>query len=193
MNIWVSGKHTYDESKNVVSFQDGSEKRYEGLAIKLEIYQSRVKDWFFNVAMDHVKNGMSPGDYLALMVGLAYLEGVQQFREGKETPSSQSSEWFKNSAKRAIPGYSLDVYNRLWKETRCGLFHSGFPNGKIYLSHNRTDALVVDRDRLIINPLSFMQLIEDDFNTYINLLKKETSKELRENFETLWDQLWDAS
>lgn len=186
-------KHEYDEDTNVIIFGDGNKIKYEGIEIKIDIYQSRVIDWFFSVAKKNVAYGMSPGDYVSVMIGLAYIEGVEQFRMGKETPKGKSGEWFKRGIERVFPGYSKFIYDRLWKETRCGLFHVGFPNGKIYLSHDRGEPISQDGDRLYINPNKFVEEIAIDFNNFIFDLKDVSKTDLWMNFEKLWDHLWVVS
>lgn len=173
----VSESHRYDEKRQVVIYtNDDTTKPYNDILVKIDIYHARVFGWFFNVVDEMVKNGQHPGDYIAIMVALSYLEGVEQFRKGKETPIGRSGEWFKDSAKRVFKDQSDNIIDRLWKETRCGLFHSGFPNGKIYLSHGRSKAIEVEKDEvgndcIHINPKLFLNEISCDFNKYISDLK----------------------
>jgi hypothetical protein len=127
------------------------------------------------------------------MVGIACLEGIEQFRQGKQTPPGKSGEWFKNSAKRVFPGHVEDVYQRIWEETRCGLFHMGFTRGKIYLAYAQDSPLLIEGDKLKIHPAKFLEQIEADFCLYIASIENEENTELRSAFEGLWDLLWDAT
>ncbi len=191
--IYVSEKHQYDSVRGVIIYSDKTEKNYNDIYVKIDIYQARTEGWFFDVAKQMVKHGMSPGDYIAIMVSLSYLEGVQQFREGSETPQGKSGEWFKKSAKRVFPNQIDDVIDRLWKETRCGLFHAGFTNGKVYLSHDKGEAIKLESSLIHINPKIFLDCVSDDYRKYISELSDQSNTKLRENFEKLWDILWQRS
>ena len=157
--ILVSQKHQYDSDRGVITYLDQTEKNYDDIYVKIDIYQARTEGWFFDVAKQMVEQVMSPGDYIAIMVSLSYLEGVQQFREGGETPNGKSGEWFKSSAKRVFPDQTDDVIDRIWKEARCGLFHAGFTNGKVYLSHENDDAVRMESNLIYINPKKFLAKI----------------------------------
>jgi hypothetical protein len=192
-NIIVSDSHVIDEGRNIVIFQELTEKNYFDINIKIEIYKARVLGWFLDVAKRLVENGMSAGDYVAVMVALSHIEGIEQFREGKETPKYRSGEWFKKSASRIFPEQKPDVLCRLWKETRCGLFHAGFPNGKIYLSHDRKSAIETDGDMIFINPKEFVDRVACEFICYIDSLSNEKNTDIRTRFENLWDELWNKT
>lgn len=191
--ICVSDKHQYDSIRGVIIYSDKTEKCYNNVYVKIDIYQARTEGWFFDVAKQMVKDGVSPGDYIAVMVSLSYLEGVQQFKEGCETPKGKSGEWFKKSAKRVFPNQSDCVIDRLWKETRCGLFHAGFTNGRVHLSHDVAEAIKLEDDFIRINPKLFLDCVSDDLNSFISELRDQSSAESRANFEKLWNILWDRS
>ncbi|HYO87611.1 MAG TPA: hypothetical protein VER79_03130 [Candidatus Limnocylindrales bacterium] len=188
--IIVSNMHVFDEERNVLVYADNAEIGYGNINIKIEVYRARVLGWFLDVAKGIVADGRAPGDYVAVMVALSYIEGLEQFREGKETPRSSSASWFRRSASRIFPEQSEEVLQRIWKETRCGLFHAGFPSGKIYLSHDRRSAIEVDGDRIYINPNEFVDRVVCHFLYYIDELQNERNADLRKHFEQLWDLLW---
>jgi hypothetical protein len=192
-NIIVSALHVLDEERNMIICQEAPEKVYGDINTKIEIYRARVLGWFLNIAKDLVANGVSAGDYIAVMVALSHIEGLEQFREGKETPRSSSGKWFKKGASRIFPEQTEDVLERLWKETRCGLFHAGFPNGKIYLSHDRESAIEADGEKIFINPKGFVNKVTCNFICYIEELRDVKNTNLRSNFEKLWDIIWDKT
>ena len=98
--LHVSEKHRYDSVKNVIILQDGTEKTYDNIGVKIEIYDERLKGWFFNVAQQLVKDGMSPGDYVATMVALSYFEGVEQFIQGKKLRLKRLEHDLKRASKK---------------------------------------------------------------------------------------------
>jgi hypothetical protein len=173
--VYVSEKHQYDSSREIIIYANGVEKCYNDIDVKIDIYQARTEGWFFDVAKQMIKHGMSPGDYIAIMVSLSYLEGVQDFREGSETPQGKSGDWFKKSAKRVFHNQTDEVIDRLWKETRCGLFHAGFTNGKVYLSHEKSEAIKQDGELIFINPKIFLDSVADDYRKYISELSDQSN------------------
>ena len=126
---------------------------------------NRSRSWFLDIAYQMVENGeLHPGDYVAVMVSLSYIEGVQQFREGQETPRGSSEKYFTESAKRIFRDQSTEVIERLWKEIRCGLFHSGFTNGKINLTYRYgTTPIHFEEDYIYTHPKIFLKCVQDDF------------------------------
>ena len=71
---------------------------------KIDVYEDRVKGWFFDVVDKHVNPQTGPGDYIAVMVVLGYIEGVEQYRNGERTPDYKSRQWFSNSIRRIFLG-----------------------------------------------------------------------------------------
>lgn len=163
------------------------------LDAKVCVYEARVREWFLDVAQDQVDNGQSYADYAAVSIALAYIEGVEQFRQGKSTPLRQAGNWFKRSAKRIFPKVPTDGNDRLWKDARCGLFHCGFTNGRTYLSHDFRNAIEIRQDDLRINPYRFTKAAASDFTAYVNKLRDSNNVDLRFRFEKLWDNRWARS
>lgn len=193
--LFVSETHKFNESDKTIIYKDGSIKPYDNIDIKIEIYEARVKEWFLDVAGNLLKletsPGMSPGDYASVMIALAFIEGIEKFRCGNEINSSRFT--FKKSAEKIFPNMSSETINRLYGETRCGLFHSGFPDGKIYLSREKNLPIYTEDKKIFINPLKFIERITEYFNNYITELKNPYNENAREKFESLWDKLWKKS
>jgi hypothetical protein len=205
----VSERHKYDEEKKEIIYinEGGRREIYGNILGKINIYEARVIDWFFNIARQLTPNDSNTGDYVALMVALSYVEGVEQFRTGNEiveqfikNPKSfpKSKELSENSLRRIFPDYpdespDTSVYCKIYKEIRCGLFHSGFTNGKIYLKYDQDKAIHINGEIINIHPKIFLECIVSDFEKYILALKDPNESQLRENFEKLWDYLWEKS
>jgi len=160
---------------------------------KVQVYESRVREWFLDIASNYVNSGENPSDYLALSIALSYIEGVEQYRRGISTPQRKSGEWFKNSAKRIFPTSSESAINRLWKECRCGLFHSGFTDGRIYLSHGYDQPIAIVGADLQVNPKFFIEAVCNDFTNYVDSLHSKKDAGLMDNFVKLWDHRWENS
>lgn len=199
VNLTVSSTYEWDESTNELINRKTRERclasSFEG---KVNLYESRVREWFLGIAANLVSEhewlwNDSPGDYVALSIALAYIEGVEQYRRGEKTPSNQSRKWFKATAERVFPGVSAKALDRLWSEARCGLFHSGFTDGRTYVSQQAALAIDIDQDQLLINPRKFVDATVIDFSEYIAELRADPGGELAVNFERLWDYRWDNS
>jgi hypothetical protein len=160
---------------------------------KVAVYEARVREWFLDLAQSYVAGGQSRADYVALSIALAYIEGVEQYRQGRKTPKAQAGAWFKASAQRIFPAVSADAIDRLWKEARCGLFHCGFPEGRTYLSHDYRQAIAIKQGDLQIDPLRFIKAVVSDFTAYVKELRASHNEDLRRRFEKLWDYRWHNS
>jgi hypothetical protein len=167
---------------------------------RLTVYEDRVRTWFLDwaanlVHTDLIDDGISPGDYVALSVALAYVEGVEQYRRGGEPRQGQNRDWFLASAKRIFPSACEKAIKMLWKSTRCGLFHSGFTQNRVYVSHeNYSEALEKTADgELHINPARFVQLVVEHFEAYVRELRTNPSGKAAKRFINLWDKRWENS
>ncbi|WP_040123015.1 hypothetical protein [Synechocystis sp. PCC 6714] len=205
----VSERHKYDDDKEEIIYinEGGRREIYGNISGKINIYEARVVDWFFDIARQLTPNDSNTGDYVALMIALSYVEGVEQFRRGNKVvkdliknPNSfpKSDKLCKNSLRRIFPGYpdeakETSVYCKIYKQIRCGLFHSGFTRKKIYLSYEQDKAIQIKEEVTNIHPKLFLECIISDFEKYILALKDPNENQLRENFEKLWDYLWEES
>lgn len=192
----VSENWRWDEVRNeFIDFRENPPVRHPATSFeaKVAVYESRVREWFLDVAQAMVANGKAREDYVALSIGLAYIEGVEQYRRGKITPRGKSGDWFKRSTKQIFSNVSEEALKRLWEEVRCGLFHSGFTDGCTYLSHSYAQAIAINQGNLQINPARFIETVISDFSSYVSKLRDSNNLILRQNFITLWDQRWEHS
>jgi hypothetical protein len=142
----------------VEDLRDHTRRRASEYSAKVDVYEDRVRHWFLGVAQRLIANGPDPADYVALAVAVAYLEGVEQYRRGSVAPAGQRGQWFQDGAARVFAGTDGATLARLWRAVRCGLFHSGFTEGPILLSHNEPTALRAAPDGFLhINPVRFVE------------------------------------
>ena len=202
--IIVSEIHEFDErdeSNKIIICKDGSIKPYDNIEIKIEIYEARVKKWFLDIAKEQATEktefGMPTGDYVSVMIALSHIEGIEKFRCGCEKTKKYGETFIESAEKIFNTGISSSIdqktIERLYKETRCGLFHSGFPDGKIYLSYKHDLPIHTEDEIIFINPLKFIERITEDFDSYIAELKNPANEDQRTKFEFLWDKLWNQS
>lgn len=183
----------YEATNEFMDIRNNSRYPDTEFEAKVKVYEDRVTNWFLGLSKPMVES-QSPHDYIALSIALSYIEGVEQFREGKTTPRGKSGAWFTKSAKRIFPSAHEDAIKRLWEEARCGLFHCGFTDGKTYVSHNHVEPLEIFGDRLNINPKKFVEATIQDFQRYVdNLLNSKQDDDIRTNFITHWDDRWENS
>lgn len=188
--LHVSEKHQYDEVRGVVIYQNQSEKPYDCISVKIDIYEARVKGWFLDVARTGI--GAGAGDYVAFMVALSYFEGVEQYFVGEDS-DRKSGKFFKEGVKKVFPQQKSAVTDLLWKGARCGLFHAGFTKEKIHLSHDDDEAIKRDGDFIRINPRKFLDCVSEHHRKFVSDLRNPSQTDLRKNFEKRWDELWKNS
>lgn len=157
---------------------------------KVDVYEDRVKGWFLDVVEPHVSSGSTPGDYIAVMVALGYIEGVEQYRKGGLTPRFKSAEWFETSARRIFPEVSDDAIKRLWTDVRNGMFHDGFTKEPTLLSHDECYPICISDKFLKINPMLFLKRVIIDFEQYILDLREYPNDSIAHNFSQYWDAHW---
>lgn len=153
---------------------------------KIKIYERQMKEWFLNKAT----NIMRRKDYglVGLMVCLAYLEGVQQYRDG-ESSRGRSEEFLKKSIHRMYPEKNWDDDTELhnfYIQVRCGLFHDGMTRDMVVYKYTYDESLRFLRDTIEVNPKLLLKDIKKDFNKYLKELKTMTNNELRQNFNTMF-------
>lgn len=185
---WHEGEGEFRDIRTDVRRSDSL---YEA---KLDVYEDRVQTWFLGPAASLLKQQNFVGDYVALCVALAYIEGVEQYRRGGDPPKSEAGKWFRASASRIFGAPSKEAIERLWKSARCGLFHSGFTKGRVYLSYDNTQALEISPDgELCINPMLFVELVKEDFKKYVCELRENPSAAAAKRFIDVWDRRWESS
>lgn len=167
-----------------IEILDAFEEDFSG---KVRIYEDRVKGWFLNFAKELSKRAHS--GFVVLMLCVSYLEGNQQFREGKES-KNQSGEMIKKAISRMmkIPKANEKLFDLFIKEVRCGLFHDGMTRKHILIKDDISHAILIDEKNeiLIISPSKLLELVEIDLELYIRDLTNTSNKQVRENFEKFW-------
>jgi hypothetical protein len=214
-SYWVSEAHYYDEVQNQVQIsRQGEWLPYNNIELKIDIFENRTKSWFLNHAHKLIETEISengdsktPGEYAAMVLACSQLEGFQKFREGF-VGNNLSRFYFCKSIMKIFLNYSDEelrgLFNMekikekniqnlliLYENIRCGLFHAGFTDGKIYLNWSYEDAINTEDTNIIINPRGFVEKIIQYFEGYVEELRNRQNETLRENFVKRWDHLWE--
>jgi hypothetical protein len=220
-SYWVSEAHYFDESQNKVQIsRQGEWLPYGNIELKIDIFENRTKSWFLHHAHKLTETEISengdlkrPGEYAAMVLACSQLEGFQKFRDGYEG-TSRSEEYFKKGLLKIFFNYedeklqnlenvedvrseNIEGLYELYTYLRCGLFHAGFTDGKVYLNWSCSNAFEVAHNdassegtRVIINPREFVAKIIKYYEDYIEELRNLQNKKLREDFEKRWNYLW---
>ena len=155
---------------------------------KIKIYEREVTGWFINPALQSLNNNSFINAYLALMVCMSYVEGVEQYRQGSHS-RNKSKQFFKNSINRIFPNkYSSNNIEKLYTEVRCGLFHNGMTNGSMIFNNTYPDSIKFENNKKLIrvNPSRLLLHIQNDFQQFINELKIQTNTEIRTKFNNMF-------
>jgi hypothetical protein len=177
-NYYVSDNKIYDKRN------DGNILNPNDINNKIKIYEDRVSGWFLEIA-EQLKSDNEAG-FVILSISIAYIEGNQQFREGKLSENS-SRRYFVKGLRRIFDKENVpeDILKDYYKQIRCGLFHDGMTGNKVIISGDFQDPLRYINGIIKINPHRFFDKIKEDFRNYIQDLKQNI--ELQKKFEKRFD------
>ena len=176
-----------DEEKNAILDPNN-------LDDKIKIYEREVTEWFIQPALESLNNNSFLNSYLALMVCMSYVEGVEQYRQGSHS-RRKSKKFFTNSINQIFPNkYSNKNIEKLYTEVRCGLFHNGMTNGSMIFNNEYPDSIKFENNKLIrVNPSKLLLDIKKNFQEYIKELKIQENTEIRTNFNKMFNLKLDTN
>ena len=123
------------------------------------------------------------------MIATAYIEGVEQYRQGKSS-SKQSKSFFIKGVKRIfrIPSNYDHRLNRFYSELRCELFHNGMTGPNIRIQSELYDKPIdfSDDKTTKINQKLFLEKVREDFKKYLEDLRDRTKTEIRDLFNNMY-------
>lgn len=154
---------------------------------KIKIYVRQVKGWFLDRASAFI--GMQDSNFIVLMICISYLEGVEQYRQGRNSDNN-SKRFFRTSLNRLFPSsnFTDDNLNELYSQARRGLFHNGMVGGKIILNTSFNQAISFPNvNDIKINPRLLLDAIIADFDSYI--VELHNDQLLRTNFNQMFSVL----
>lgn len=177
-NYYVQNNQIFDKrQKNVVlSLND--------VQTKVKIYEDRVDGWFLKIA-EKLKQNNEAG-FVILSVAIAYIEGNQQFREGKLSKNN-SKKFFIRGIRRIFDKENVpdNISTDYYSQVRCGLFHDGMTKSNVMISGEFTNPLSYNEGIIKINPNKFLNKVKEDFQKY--LVELENNKILRSSFIKRFD------
>lgn len=178
-NYYVINNNVYDKRNENENSLDLNEVK-----TKIKIYEDRVNGWFLEIA-EKLKTDNEAG-FVILSIAIAYIEGNQQFREGKLSENN-SKKFFIKGIRRIFDKEDVpeDILKGYYKQVRCGLFHDGMTKSNVLVSGKFPDPLRHTNGIIKINPHKLFDKIKEDFKNYI--LELESNEDLRKIFIKRFD------
>jgi hypothetical protein len=178
---WVYDKRNYEGvTDEEIAKKQGLDPN--DLDVKILIYEDQVKAWFLEIAK-RLKQDNEAG-FTILQIAVSYIEGNQQYREGKLSYGNSQSFFIKGMRrifdKENVPKTVLSFF---YDQVRCGLFHDGITKKNVLISCELPDPVRNINGKIMINPHKFLDKIKEDFDNYVNQLKNKENIESRTNFE----------
>jgi hypothetical protein len=177
---------------------------------KVDIFYHRILGWQLHIA-DILSNGGKPmshdqnvaelssiahSGFAVLQICLSYFETIAQYQRLK--PKTTDSEDFKAGVHAVFPELStgnqanIDAFlGTLYKNARCGLYHSSMTRAGVGLGQPGNGiamAFIPLHKQLVIDPHVLPKALKKHLGRYCDQLLDPNNKELRQNFETMFNK-----
>jgi len=184
--MWITPYHQKRDFKWPITIDD-----------KIIIFSERTLGWQLYIARDCLTR-IENSEFAVLAVVMSYFEMIAKYRDGY-SQNEKSRQYFKKGIlhvfselinTKVVSNNVADIItNILYVECRCGLYHSNFTNPSIIINATNNRAMLFDdkKKQLFINIRILVEIIIDNFNSYITELRNTANKELRRNFEKRFD------
>ncbi len=148
---------------------------------QIKFYEDRVNGWFLEIAKKLSEEDNDAG-FVILSLAIAYIEGNQQYREGKLSHKN-SKKFFIKGMRRIFDKENVaqNILEDFYDQVRCGLFHDAITKKNVSISGMYQNPVRNINGKIMINPHRFLDKIIEDFKNYIYLLS--TDNVLKENFK----------
>ena len=179
---WAISRHYQrDEFPKELTLQD-----------KITIFSDRVRGWQLDPAEQIIDVSHHAG-FIVLYAVMHYFEMIAKFMDGY-TGYNKIGVYFNKGFRDAAP-YLLDnkskltskVADKVYKEVRSSLYHTGMIGHGIIINHNIKSAIQIEDKSISLNPRMLIHAIERHFNAYMNKLNNPNESELRKNFLARFD------
>lgn len=184
---------SYGKNGPIVTIEEtGEEINPYLIKSKIRIYERQVEGWFLSPARKLLEEMPEQAGFAVLGICFAYLEGVQQYREGRSSISAESKIFFRDSFSRVFGSCGLpdSVIDMVYKDGRNGLFHDGMTRSRVIYDLKQKQPFSVvnnkSQDLVFFHPSLVVKGIEEDFKKYIGKLKTEDNATERINFDAMF-------
>lgn len=162
--------------------------------VMVDVYEDQLSGWLFQPANLLRKEKAANAGFALLTLALSYIEGNQQFREGKRSDElygdGGSTGAFTRGCRRIFSAAKLqqDDWGAFFDKARCGAFHWTLLKPGVLINHDAPAAVMFDGAAFEVNPEKFLDAVERDFKAYVELLRSVSSDD-RNRFLEFWDEL----
>lgn len=167
---------------------------------KIVVFFEQTDGWQLDVArriIEGVKDkdgkniDFSESAYAVLNIVFSFFETNAKYQDGY-VGIGKAKFHFKEGVKSVFPkirDHPEEFPDMLYSYCRCGLYHGGFPDTRIFLRTDIPTSLGFKSRQLQINPQRLVLDLRDYLKSYVEKLRDAHNTEARRNFETRFDYL----
>lgn len=166
---------------------------------KILIFEDRVLFWHLEIAerlreqIESAENGsdMQHAGFALLNLLFTYFEMIAQYSTGRSS-DGRSKEAFREGVEEVFPGkFALPEIDAIYRQVRCGMYHSGFVKQGVLISGDYPDLLSVEQPTagsylVKANPHKLSPHLNSHFRGVIGMLKDHANGAQRSNFEAIF-------
>ena len=195
IDIYISNKYTYQDYLKL-NFKVDSPNNVWKKAI--DIFKDRIGTRYF-LAIDKLMEKkdiceMRKYGFAIVTLQCSLIDTFAKFRYGAH--KQKNEERFENFLmENFIFGDNAEfLAERIYKDIRCGIVHSGSTDNKSGLSSERIELVsVLPNGAISLDLIILQEKLEKYFNKYIKQLKNEEEYELRKNFVNTMNEVCKAN
>lgn len=190
-------KNNNDEIINIEEFES-----------KIYIFKQEIEAWIFHpmeILLNDDKNNKSIykpfKNSIFILHGIfSYLEKIERYKIGRnyDENNSQSTkiliDSFQKIFKKDGKNYGKEKIENILNATRNSLAHTGNIGDKVLINNdyeNSNAVEYIENKKIELNPSKMIEEIKIDFKSYLKRLVDSTKTELRENFEKVFDKIYE--
>jgi hypothetical protein len=206
--LWLDkeSKQLIDKNKNdaIIDIKEFENKVY--------IFIQEVKEWIFHpmdILLNDDKNNKSiykpfKNSIFILHGVFSYLEKIERYKIGRnyDENNSQSTKILMDSFQKIFKQNNKDYCKKkienILNATRNSLAHTGNIGDKVLVNYDYENSNAVEYigsnkefEKVELNPSKMIEEIKIDFQNYLKKLINPNETELRENFEKVFDKIYE--
>ncbi len=162
--------------------------------LMVDVYEDQLSGWLFQPANLLRSGRASNAGFALLTLALSYIEGNQQFRDGRRSDENHmgdgSTGAFTRACTRIFPAKEItkEGWADFFDKARCGAFHWTLPKPGTLINHEAPTAVAIERGAFEVNPERLLDAVEVDFKAYVELLRSGSEQD-RKLFLAFWREL----
>ncbi|MFH0820628.1 MAG: hypothetical protein V1908_02530 [Candidatus Peregrinibacteria bacterium] len=154
----------------------------------IDVFHDRTYGWFLSYAEKLNKSKDTHCGFAVLQLLFHYFEMIEQYHRGIKTPTGESGNFFRAGVIKVFPTLSDAALDILWKNARCGLYHSGMTSSHFFIMDGM-DAITMEGETVLVDRQKFTEKIADHFKMYVQKLRSLENVDLRQNFRQFWEEI----